>query len=52
MRASMLVGFVVSVAAVAILIGRRPLLTPRDYQRIRWVIWGALIGLPAFCSPS
>ena len=48
MRASMLVGFAVSGAAVAILIGRRHLLTPRDYQKIRWVIWGALIGLPAF----
>jgi hypothetical protein len=48
MRASMLLGFVVSIAAVAILIGRRHLLTPRDYQRIRWVIWGALIGLPAY----
>ena len=48
MRASMLLGFAVSIAAVAILIGRRHLLTPRDYQRIRWVIWGALIGLPAF----
>jgi len=48
MRASMLVGFVVSVAALAILIGRRKDLSPRDYQRIRWVIWGCLIGLPAY----
>ena len=48
MRASMLVGFVVSVAALAILIGRRKHLSPRDYQRIRWVIWGCLIGLPAY----
>ncbi len=48
MRASMLVGFVVSVAALAILIGRRKQLSPRDYQRIRWVIWGCLIGLPAY----
>jgi hypothetical protein len=48
MRASMLLGFVVSFAVIAILVGRRHLLTPRDYQRIRWVIWGALIGLPAF----
>ena len=48
MRTSMLLGFAVSIAAVAILIGRRHLLTPRDYQRIRWVIWGGLIGLPAF----
>jgi hypothetical protein len=48
MRASTLLGFAVSIAAVGILVGRRSLLTPRDYQRIRWVIWGALIGLPAF----
>ena len=47
MRAATLVGFAVSAAAIAILIGRRGDLTPRDYQRIRWVIWGCLIGLPA-----
>jgi hypothetical protein len=23
-------------------------LSPRDYQRIRWVIWGCLIGFPAY----
>jgi hypothetical protein len=48
MRSAILQGFVVSAAAVAILIGRRRSLTPRDYQRLRWVIWGALIGLPAY----
>jgi hypothetical protein len=47
-RSSLLVGFAVSVAAVAILLGRRHDLSPRDYQRIRWVIWGCLIGLPAY----
>ncbi len=48
-RAAMLfIGFAVSVAALAILIGRRRDLSPRDYQRIRWVIWGCLIGLPAY----
>ncbi len=47
MRASLMIGFLVSAAAVAILIGRRGDLSPRDYQRIRWVIWGCLIGLPA-----
>jgi hypothetical protein len=47
-RASLVVGFAVSVAALAILIGRRKDLSPRDYQRIRWVIWGCLIGLPAY----
>ena len=47
-RSSLFVGLAVSVAAVAILLGRRRDLSPRDYQRIRWVIWGCLIGLPAY----
>jgi len=47
-RAMLLIGFAVSAAALAILIGRRRDLSPRDYQRIRWVIWGCLIGLPAY----
>ncbi len=47
-RAGFLVGFAVDVAALGILLGRRRTLPPRDYQRIRWVIWGCLIGLPAF----
>ena len=47
-RGSLIVGLAVSVAAVAILLGRRGDLSPRDYQRIRWVIWGCLIGLPAY----
>ena len=51
-RAMLLIGFAVSVGALAILIGRRRDLSPRDYQRIRWVIWGCLIGLPAYLSPS
>ena len=48
MQASILLGFAVSLAALAILIGRRKDLSPRDYQRLRWVIWGCLIGLPAY----
>ena len=48
MRASILLGFAVSAAALAILLGRRKDLSPRDYQRLRWVIWGCLIGLPAY----
>ena len=47
-RAMLLIGFAVSVGALAILIGRRRDLSPRDYQRIRWVIWGCLIGFPAY----
>jgi hypothetical protein len=48
MQASILLGFAVSFAALAILIGRRKDLSPRDYQRLRWVVWGCLIGLPAY----
>jgi hypothetical protein len=47
-EASILLGFAVSAAALGILIGRRKDLSPHDYQRIRWVIWGCLIGLPAY----
>jgi hypothetical protein len=47
-RGMFFIGFAVSVAALAILIARRRDLSPRDYQRIRWVIWGCLIGLPAY----
>ena len=47
-RGLLFVGFAVSAAALAILVGRRSDLSPRDYQRIRWVIWGCLIGLPAY----
>jgi hypothetical protein len=47
-RSTLFIGFAVSVAALAILLGRRRDLSPRDYQRIRWVIWGCLIGLPAY----
>ena len=47
-RGLFLVGFAVGAGALAILFGRRRDLSPRDYQRIRWVIWGCLIGLPAY----
>ncbi len=47
-RGTLFLGFAVSIAALAILLGRRRDLSPRDYQRIRWVIWGCLIGLPAY----
>ncbi len=41
-------GFLVSLCAVVILMLRRNTLAPVDYQRMRWVIWGCLIGLPAY----
>ena len=47
-RFSILIGFVVAVCAVAILLERTRRKPPEDYQRMRWVVWGCLIGLPAF----
>jgi hypothetical protein len=47
-RISILIGLVVAFCAVVILMVRRRTQTPVDYQRVRWVIWGCLIGLPAF----
>jgi hypothetical protein len=47
-RASILAGFLVDLGALGILFVRRRTQTPEDYQRVRWVIWGCLIGLPAF----
>lgn len=47
-RAGIITGFPVALAALAILLVRRKTQTPEDYQRVRWVIWGCLIGLPAF----
>jgi hypothetical protein len=47
-QAGILTGFVIASCAVAILMVRRMTQTPEDYQRVRWVIWGCLIGLPSF----
>jgi hypothetical protein len=47
-RAGILTGFIVASYALAILMVRRRSQTPQDYQRVRWVIWGCLIGLPSF----
>jgi hypothetical protein len=46
-RAGILSGLVVAACAFIILLARRKELPPQDYQRLRWVIWGCLIGLPA-----
>lgn len=47
-RLTILFGIIVSITAVAILLARRRTLSPKDNQRLRWVMWGCLIGLPAF----
>lgn len=46
-RAGVISGFVVAVCTLAILLARQRELPPQDYQRLRWMIWGCLIGLPA-----
>jgi len=40
-------GLGVAACAFVILLARQNELPPQDYQRLRWVIWGCLIGLPA-----
>ena len=45
---AILLGFAVALCALGILLARRSTQTPEDYQRVRWVIWGCLIGLPTF----
>lgn len=51
-RAALLVGLVVDAAAILILLRRRRGQPPQEYQRLRWVIWGCLIGLPAFIAAA
>jgi hypothetical protein len=46
-RAGVTSGLVVAVCAFAFLLARQRELPPQDYQRLRWVIWGCVIGLPA-----
>jgi hypothetical protein len=46
-RVGVLSGIVVAACAFLILLARQTELPPQDYQRLRWVIWGCLIGLPA-----
>jgi hypothetical protein len=47
-RRAIFTGFVVALFAVGILLERRRRQSPEDYQRLRWVLWGCLIGLPVF----
>lgn len=46
-RAGVLSGIIVAACAFLVLLVRQNELPPQDYQRLRWVIWGCLIGLPA-----
>ncbi len=47
-RATFLADYAVDAIAVLILLRRQRGQPPRNYQRMRWVIWGCLIGLPAY----
>jgi hypothetical protein len=46
-RLGVLSGLIVAASAFVILLLRQRELPPQDFQRLRWVIWGCLIGLPA-----
>lgn len=46
-RAGILTEVAIAACAFAILLARRTELSRQNYQRLRWVIWGCLIGLPA-----
>ncbi len=47
-QVSFLAGYFIDAAALLILLERRRKMPPLEEQRIRWVIWGCLIGLPTF----
>jgi hypothetical protein len=46
-RAGVISGLIVALWGFVILLARQHELPPQDYQRLRWVIWGCVIGLPA-----
>jgi hypothetical protein len=47
-RAGIILGFAFAACGLAILFMRKKSQTPADYQRLRWVLWGCLIGLPSY----
>jgi hypothetical protein len=47
-EATFLAGYAVDAAVLLILLERRRTLPPQDEQRMRWAIWGCVIGLPTF----
>jgi hypothetical protein len=47
-RVGISAGFIIDLVALAILVIRRRNQTPQNQQRLNWVIWGCLIGLPAY----
>jgi hypothetical protein len=46
-RVGVLMGLLADIGALTILLVRRRGQSPEDYQRVRWVIWGCAIGVPA-----
>jgi hypothetical protein len=47
-RCAILGGYAVALCAFFIVLYRMKHQSPIDYQRMRWVLWGCAIGLPAF----
>ena len=47
-RATFIADYAVDAIAVLVLLRRQRGQPPQNYQRMRWIIWGCLIGLPAY----
>ena len=47
-RATFFADYAVDASALFILLRRRRGHPPAEYQRMRWIIWGCVIGLPAY----
>ncbi len=47
-RCAIFGGYAVSLSTILVVGYRLPHLPPLEHQRMRWVLWGCLIGIPAF----
>lgn len=47
-RCAIFGGYAVSLSTILVVAYRLPRLPPLEHQRMRWVLWGALVGIPAF----
>lgn len=47
-RFAILGGYAADLCALAVVVARMKSQTAPDYQRMRWVLWGCILGLPAF----
>jgi hypothetical protein len=47
-RCAIFGGYTVSLSTILVVLYRLPRLPPLEHQRMRWVLWGCLVGIPAF----